>query len=69
MSKNIYIIAGQRTAFGSFGGSLKDISATDLTVHAGKATLEQAQVSPDKVDHIIIGNVIPLYAGQKLFCN
>lgn len=58
MSENIVIVAGKRTAFGSFGGSLKDVSATGLTIMAGNATLAQAQVSPDKVDHIIIGNVI-----------
>lgn len=75
MSKNIYIIAGQRTAFGSFGGGFKDLSATDLAVHAGRATLEQAQISADKIDHIIIGNVIqsgadaayiPRHVGLKL---
>lgn len=56
--EKIVFISGKRTAFGAFGGSLKDISATDLTVCAAKATLEQAGVSPQKVDHIVIGNVV-----------
>lgn len=56
--EKIYLVSGKRTAFGSFGGSLKDISATDLTVAAGQATLAQAGVKPDLVDHVIIGNVV-----------
>jgi acetyl-CoA C-acetyltransferase/acetyl-CoA acyltransferase 2 len=56
--ENIVFVAGKRTPFGAFGGSLKDVSGTDLTVVAAKATLEQAGVSADKVDHVIIGNVV-----------
>lgn len=56
--ENIVFVAGKRTPFGAFGGSLKDVSGTDLTVAAAKATLEQAGVSAEKVDHVIIGNVV-----------
>lgn len=56
--ENIVFVAGQRTAFGAFGGSLKDISGTELGVHAGRATLQQAQVTPEKVEHVIVGNVV-----------
>jgi acetyl-CoA acetyltransferase family protein len=56
--EKIVFISGKRTPFGSLGGSLKDISATDLGVIAARATLEQAQLSPQKVDHVIIGNVV-----------
>lgn len=56
--EKIYLLAGQRTAFGSFGGGLKDVSATDLTVAATKSTLHASKISPDQIDHIIIGNVI-----------
>ncbi len=75
MTKKVYIIAGKRTPFGAFGGSLKDITATELALHAGKATLEQAQVKPDQIDHVILGNVvqsgadaayIPRHVGLKL---
>jgi acetyl-CoA acyltransferase 2 len=55
--ENVVFIAGQRTPFGAFGGSLKDISATDLTVHATVATLTKAGLSPSEIDHIVIGNV------------
>lgn len=56
--KNIVIVAGKRTPFGAFGGSLKDISATDLAVIAGKATLEQANISANQIDHVVVGNVV-----------
>lgn len=73
--ENIYIIAGKRTPFGSFGGSLKDLSATDLSVEAFKATLDQAGVKPEHIDHLVIGNVVqsgsdaaymPRHIGLKL---
>lgn len=57
-SENIYIVAGKRTAFGSFGGGLKDVGATELSVVAGDATLAQAGINPDLVDHVIMGNVV-----------
>jgi acetyl-CoA C-acetyltransferase/acetyl-CoA acyltransferase 2 len=56
--EKIVFISGKRTAFGAFGGSLKDISATDLTVAAGRATLEASGVKPDDVGQVIIGNVV-----------
>jgi acetyl-CoA acyltransferase 2 len=56
--EKIVFISGKRTAFGAFGGSLKDISATDLCVNAGRATLEAGQVSAEDVAQVIIGNVV-----------
>lgn len=56
--EKIVFISGKRTAFGAFGGSLKDISATELTVAAGKGTLEAAGVKPEDVEQVIIGNVV-----------
>lgn len=73
--EKIVVVAGQRTAFGSFGGSLKDISATDLTVHAAKGCLNQIGIKPENIDHVVIGNVVqsgndaaylPRHVGLKL---
>lgn len=55
--KEIIILAGKRTPFGSFGGSFKDISANDLGVHAAKSTLAATSVNPKDIDHVIFGNV------------
>lgn len=56
--EKIVFISGKRTPFGAFGGSLKDVSATDLTVAATKATLQQAGVTAEKIDHLVLGNVV-----------
>jgi acetyl-CoA C-acetyltransferase/acetyl-CoA acyltransferase 2 len=56
--EKIVVVAGQRTAFGSFGGTLKDTSATDLTVHAAKGCLVQSGIKPEAIDHVVIGNVV-----------
>ncbi len=57
ISKEILFFGAKRTPFGTFGGALKDYSATDLGVHAAKAALAQSGVSPDDVDHVVFGNV------------
>jgi acetyl-CoA C-acetyltransferase/acetyl-CoA acyltransferase 2 len=54
----IVVVSGKRTPFGSFGGGLKDVGATQLTVAAGRAALEQAHVKPADVEHIVLGNVV-----------
>lgn len=56
LSKDIVIVAGARTAFGAFGGSLKDLSATDLAVHASKAAIARAGIDAKSIDQVIFGN-------------
>lgn len=56
--KNIVVVGGKRTPFGAFGGSLKDVGATQLSVTAGRAALEQAKVAAGDVDHVVVGNVV-----------
>jgi hypothetical protein len=58
MSKNVFLVAAKRTPFGSFGGSLKGFSATDLGTHATKAALDSISLDPEAVDSIFFGNVI-----------
>lgn len=57
LSRAIYLVAAKRTPFGSFGGSFKTMTATDLQVVAAKAALEAGKVDPAAVDHVVIGNV------------
>ncbi len=54
--KEIVILSGARTPFGKFGGSLKDLTATDLGVIAARGAFDISGVSPDEVDHVIFGN-------------
>lgn len=52
------IVSGARTAVGRFGGAFKDVSAPDLGAQAIKAALERANISPDQVDEVVIGNAL-----------
>ena len=56
-TKSIFIVAAKRTPFGTFGGKLKSLSATDLSVEATKAALAAGGVNPSLVDAVFIGNV------------
>src|SRR6478735_11797954 len=60
VSKNeeIWFLSAKRTAFGTFGGALKDLSATDLAVESAKAAIAQAKVSPEQIQHVVYGNVV-----------
>ena len=56
--RDIVILSATRTAFGTQGGSLKDINANDLAVPTAKAALDRAGVSVDDIDHVIYGHVL-----------
>lgn len=56
--EEIVFLAGKRTPIGTFGGALKDLSATDLGVESARATLAQAKLDPALVDHVLYGNVM-----------
>ncbi|QIN80866.1 acetyl-CoA C-acyltransferase [Rubrobacter marinus] len=53
-----------RTAIGTFGGSLKDVPATDLGAAVGKEVVSRSGIAPDQVDQVIVGNI--LSAGQGM---
>jgi acetyl-CoA acyltransferase 2 len=58
IKKDIYVLEGARTAFGSFGGAFKDTSAIELGSVAAQGAMERAGVSPDQIDQVVFGNVI-----------
>ncbi|HEY7676065.1 MAG TPA: acetyl-CoA C-acyltransferase, partial [Candidatus Methylomirabilis sp.] len=58
MASAIVILDGARTPFGTYCGSLRDVTATDLGVVAARGALERARVAPADVDQVIFGNVI-----------
>ena len=45
--KDVVIVSAVRTPIGSFGGSLKNISAVDLGALVIKSALEKANVKPE----------------------
>ena len=56
-NKEVVFLSGVRTAYGSFGGSLKDHSAIDLGVLSTKAAIERAGIEASDIDHVVFGNV------------
>jgi acetyl-CoA acetyltransferase family protein len=54
----VVFLSGVRTGFGSFGGSLKELTATDLGTVAAKAAIERAGISAADVDHVVVGNAM-----------
>lgn len=58
LARPVYIVAAKRTAFGTFGGKLKGITATVLGQHAAVAAMEAGKVDPAIVDSSAFGNVI-----------
>ena len=58
-ASEIFILSARRTAIGTFGGSLKDVPLCDLASTAVKAALQSSQVDPERIGHVVMGNVIP----------
>ena len=59
-----YIVAGARTPIGKMSGALASFSAADLGGFAIAEALKRAGVAPDKVDHVIMGQVLMAGQGQ-----
>ena len=60
----VYIIAAMRTPIGSFGGSLKSLSATQLGTIAIKGLLDKTGIAPELVTDVVMGSVIQANLGQ-----
>lgn len=58
------IVDGARTPFGKFGGSLRDVPAVDLGAAVIKEAINRSNVSPEAVEHVIMGMVLQGGAGQ-----
>ncbi|XQS16805.1 acetyl-CoA C-acetyltransferase [Citrobacter telavivensis] len=63
--KNCVIVSAARTAIGSFNGALATTSAIDLGATVISAALERAQLDPQRVDEVIMGNVLQAGLGQN----
>ncbi len=62
--KEVYIVSAVRTPMGSFGGSLKDFSATQLGAFAIKGAIEKAGINPEEIQEVLMGNVLQAGLGQ-----
>ena len=63
-NKEVYILSAVRTPIGSFGGSLKDISATKLGATAIKGAVERAGIKAQDVQEVYMGCVLQANLGQ-----
>ncbi|MWV13484.1 acetyl-CoA C-acyltransferase [Pseudomonas sp. R-28-1W-6] len=55
----VFIVSAARTAIGSFGGALKDTPLAQLATTAVQAALQRSGCAPERVGHVVLGNVIP----------
>ena len=58
MSRDVFILGGKRTAMADYVGALKDTSAIDLGAIAAKGALASTGVTPEEIDHTVIGNAL-----------
>jgi acetyl-CoA C-acetyltransferase len=58
------ILSAARTPVGKLGGGLASLDATDLGGTAIEAALERADVAPEDVQHVVMGQVIQAGQGQ-----
>src|SRR5260370_34753689 len=63
--QEIVISTPLRTAIGTFGGMLKETPAADLGATVAKRIFEEAQLDPEQVDQVIVGNVLQAGQGMK----
>jgi acetyl-CoA C-acetyltransferase len=58
------ILGTARTPFGRLGGGLASLAAPELGIFAGRAALDRADVAPEQVEYVVMGQVLQAGAGQ-----
>ncbi len=61
---NTVILSAARTPIGKLGGGLSTVDATELGGTAIQGALERAEVSPDQIQHVVMGQVLQAGQGQ-----
>lgn len=64
MNKKVVIVSAARTPIGSFMGALSTVPAPKLGAVAIKGALDKINLDPNKVDEVIMGNVVQAGNGQ-----
>jgi len=59
-----YILSAARTPIGKFGGGLSTVPAPDLGATAIRAAVERAGIVPERIDEVLMGQVLQAGAGQ-----
>lgn len=56
--REVVVVSGVRTAIANFGGSLKDISPTELAGQVVAEAVKRSGISTEEIGHCVIGNVM-----------
>ena len=64
--REVVIVSACRTPIGSFGGTLKNVSAADLGAITVKEAVKRAGIAPELVDEVVYGNVLQAGLGQNV---
>lgn len=64
MTQSVYIASIARTPIGSFLGALSALTAPMLGAAAIRAAVQRAGIEPDRVDEVLMGNVLSAGIGQ-----
>jgi acetyl-CoA C-acetyltransferase len=73
--EDVYLVQGARTPFGTYMGELRNTSAAELAILAGREAIQRAGVEPAAFDSVVLGNVMQAdresyylskYVGHKL---
>src|SRR6185295_17165198 len=62
--REVVVLSGVRTPVGKYGGSLKDISPSDLGAMVTKEAIKRAGVQLDKIDQVVFGNILHTEGGD-----
>ena len=54
----IVILAGARTAIGTFGGSLSGFAPIELATFASREAIARSGISADQIGHVVFGHII-----------
>lgn len=64
--RDVVIVSAVRTAIGSFGGALKELSAAELGKIAAEEAIKLAGIDASMIDEVVIGNVLSAGQGQNI---
>ena len=62
--QEVFILSAVRTPIGSFGGSLKEVTAVQLGAAAIKGALEKSGLKAEQIEDVLMGSVIQANLGQ-----
>ncbi|HTY06755.1 MAG TPA: acetyl-CoA C-acetyltransferase [Gemmatimonadales bacterium] len=66
-TKDVVFLSGVRTGYGTFGGSLKDLTAIDLGVVAAKGALARSGLAAADIGHVVFGNALQT-SSDAIYC-